>query len=503
MPELAKRDVLSDEPEVESEPSEGTTSSAGNHKRERRHPRAFARQLAIAFSAVAGVTVLLAAVLMSVAWNYQFDQYVRDNLSTAASGIASIVADQYPQSGFTYETLSRIPFLGMTSNVGVQVLDAKGTVVYDEASMARHMSDAFQNTGGAAAPVVTPPKIVLQPSGQVVTAPIIVSGKQVGMVRVWAQGTQALLTSRDVQFRQGALIGLALAALVAIAFAITAGLLYATRLVRPIERITATAQALQEGDHNARTGLRSDDELGFLAQTFDAMADSIEADREMERRLTADVAHELRTPLQAIQATVEAMQDGVLPADEERLGIVRDETRRLSRLADGILELTRLERGTVAFDMRRIDAAAPVSAAIDSLEALVETCQLTLTSVVPEGVFVRADRDRLQQAVGNLLSNAARYTPPGGRVDVIVGRSQGSALIEVADTGMGISEEDLARVFARFWRADDARAAATGGLGIGLAVTKEIVERLGGTISAGPRTDGVRGALFTIRLPLA
>jgi len=501
MPDLAKRDVLSDEPEATSAPSESTMSSAGNHKR--RHPRAFARQLAIAFSAVAGVTVLLAAVLMSVAWNYQFDRYGRDNLSTAASGIASIVAEQYPQSGFTYETLSRIPFLGMTSNVGVQVLDAKGSVVYDEASMARHMQAAFQSPGGAAAPVVTPPKIVLQPSGQVVTAPIMVAGKQVGMVRVWAQGTQALLTTRDVQFRQGALMGLALAALVAVAFAIVAGLWYSTRLVRPIERITATAQALQEGDHNARTGLSSDDELGFLSQTFDAMADSIEADREMERRLTADVAHELRTPLQAIQATVEAMQDGVLPADQERLGIVRDETRRLSRLADGILELTRLERGTVAFDVKRVDAAAPVSAAIDSLEALIETCELTLTSVVPDGVYVRADRDRLQQAVGNLLSNAARYTPPGGRVDVTVRRDAGSAVIEVADTGMGISEEDLARVFSRFWRADDARAAATGGLGIGLAVTKEIVERLGGTISAGPRTDGVRGALFAIRLPLA
>ena len=223
----------------------------------------------------------------------------------------------------------------------------------------------------------------------------------------------------------------------------------------------------------------------------------------MERRLTADVAHELRTPLQAIQATVEAMQDGVLPADEERLGIVRDETRRLSRLADGILELTRLERRTVPFDVRRVDAGASVRAAIDSLEALVETCELTLTSDISEGVWVRADRDRLQQAVGNLLSNAARYTPAGGRIDVSVRRDEESAIIEVADTGMGISDDDLPRVFARFWRADDARATGTGGLGIGLAVTREIVERLGGGISAGPRTDGAKGARFAIRLPLA
>jgi two-component system, OmpR family, sensor histidine kinase BaeS len=284
---------------------------------------------------------------------------------------------------------------------------------------------------------------------------------------------------------------------------VISGIWYASRLTRPIERITATAQALQNGDTDARTGLHTDDEIGYLAMTFDAMADSIEADREMERRLTADVAHELRTPLQAIQATVEAMQDGVLPADEERLGIVRDETRRLSRLTNGILELTRLERGSTSFDMQRVDAANPVNSAVDMLEALVETCELTLTKRVAEGVFVEADSDRLQQAVSNLLSNAARYTPAGGHIDVTLRRQAGEAVIEVADTGVGIAEEDLPRVFSRFWRADGARATATGGLGIGLAVTKEIVERLGGTIAAGPRPDGAQGTLFAIRLPLA
>jgi two-component system sensor histidine kinase BaeS len=494
----------------EEQPDESATGASSNgmngangSKREARHPRAFARRLAIAFASVAGVTVALAALLMSVTWSYQFDRYVHANLQAAASGIATIVADSYPQYQFGYNTLTRIPIMGMTSQVGVQVLDLRGNVVYDEASMQRHMESVFEGGNGAVAPQVTPPKIVLSPSGQVVTAPIMVNGRMVGTVRVWAQGTQALLTSRDVQFRRGALMGLAIAALVAIVFAILTGIWYAGRLVRPIERITATAQALRNGETGTRTGLHTDDEIGFLGQAFDAMADAIEADREMERRLTADVAHELRTPLQAIQATVEAMQDGVLPADEERLGIVRDETRRLSRLADGILELTRLERGSVPFDIRRIDAAASVNAAVDSLEALVETCELTLSADVKRGVYVRADRDRLQQAVGNLLSNAARYTPAGGHVDVRLRREPEAAVIEVADTGVGIADEDLPQVFSRFWRADGARATATGGLGIGLAVTKEIVERFGGNISAGPRHDGARGTVFAIRLPLA
>jgi signal transduction histidine kinase len=477
-------------------------ATSGNGK-ERRHPRAFARRLAIAFSAIAAVTVILAAVLMSLVWNYQFEEYVHDNLSSDAKWIAGIVAQYYPRWQFTYYTLMQIPMSRADQQLGIQVLDMDGKVVYDEASMRKHMQSLYTNGSDAKAPVVTPPMTVLQPKGDVVYAPIMVSGKQVGSVRIWTQGKTALLTDRDLQFQRGALMGLALAAFVAMTIAIIAGIGYAGRLTRPIERITQTAQSLRNGETDARTGLHTDDELGFLGQTFDAMADSIEADREMERRLTADVAHELRTPLQAIQATVEAMQDGVLPADSERLGIVRDETRRLSRLADGILELTRLERGSVPFDMRRIDAASSVTAAVDSLEALIETCELTLSSDVAEQVFVKADRDRLQQAVGNLLSNAARYTPAGGKVDVRLRRDGSAAVIEVADTGVGIAEEDLPRVFSRFWRADGARATATGGLGIGLAVTKEIVERLGGSISAGPRPDGVRGTVFAIKLPIA
>ncbi len=451
------------------------------------------------------MTVALAGVLLSAAWNYQFNEYVHDNLQISADGISQIVGGAYPQyGGFTLETLLQIPRFGASSNIGVQVLDAKGQIIYDEASMRRHMQGLVtgQVPSGATSASPSKPNVVLQPQGPAVTSPIWVGVMRVGTVRVWSYGAGALMTARDLQFRQGSFMGLALAALAAVVISGIAGIWYANRLVAPIETITKTAQALKGGDPDARTGLKSDDEIGFLGKTFDEMADSIEADREMERRLTADVAHELLTPLQAIQATVEAMQDGVLPADQERLGIVRDETVRLARLTNGILELTRLERGTVPFALERIDVAQPVRAAVDSLEALIETCELTLTSDIADGIIVRGDRDRLQQAVSNLLSNAARYTPAGGTVHVTLRRDDAAALVEVADTGIGIAEGDAERVFSRFWRADDARATATGGLGIGLAVTKEIVERHGGAIAVRRRTDGP-GTVFSIRIPLA
>jgi len=458
-------------------------------------PRAvFGRRLAAAFASVAALTVILVAILISLVWNYQFDQYLKGNLQRIAQGVAQIAAEAYPAyGGWTIETLSTIPRFGAMSGVAVQITDAHSSLIYDDTT--NYQSDGSQQAADAGN------HNILRPDGSVMTAPVVVSGVRVGTVRVWAYGEGALLTDRDRQFRSGSLTALTMAALVAVAFASLGGLWFSKRLVRPITEMTETVQALRQGDRSARTGFDGDDEIAVLGRTFDEMADAIEADRELERRLTADVAHELRTPLQAIQATVEAMQDGVLPADEERLGIVRDETVRLARLADAILELTRLERGSLPFEMHRIELAGTVRAAVDPYQALVEATDLTLDVDLAPGIYVVADADRLQQAVGNLVGNAARYTPAGGSIRVSVRTDNGCAIVEVSDTGIGIAEEDRAHVFSRFWRADAARASSTGGLGIGLAVTKEIVERHKGTIAVNSRIDS--GTRFTIKLPRA
>ena len=463
-------------------------------------PHTFSRRLAFAFAAVAALTALTAAILLSATWSYQFNAYARENLQNTANYISAVVADAYPQyGGYTLGTLALIPRFGPMSGIGVQVLDMENNVLYDDATTGKHIQQMMNGATGGTETSDT--AFVLKPEGTIVTSPITVMSQRVGMVRVWAYGPDAGLTDRDMRFKLASLLGLLVAAVVAILGATFAGRLYARRLVRPIERITTIAQALKAGDENARTGMEGADEIGFLGQVFDQMADAIEADRQMERRLTADVAHELRTPLQAIQATVEAMQDGVLPADEEHLGVVRDETVRLARLTNGILELTRLENGTTPFECTLTDVSVPVRTAVDAHEALMETREIKVTVSLAEGITACIQPDRVLQAVGNLLSNAARYTPAGGSVDVSLRADGGSAVIEVADTGIGIAEEDLHLVFSRFWRADDARATTSGGLGIGLAVTKEIVERHRGTIRAARREGG--GSVFTIRLPLA
>lgn len=462
----------------------------------------FSSRLAFAFALVAAFTAILGGVLSYVVWNAQFDRYVRSNLQSIASAIAtnSTLAYEY-YGGWNFYSFSAIPQVGAQSDVAVQILDAQNHVIYDEAALRSHM----QSMGGETS--VQPSSTVgantisqhSNPKGKVVTHDIVLDGKKIGTVRVWAYGSTALLTDRDLELRSASLAALAVAALLAIVVSSIAGTLYSRKVSRPISKITAAAQAIRKGNLSARAELEGEDEIALLGSTFDQMADSMQADRELERRLTSDVAHELRTPLMAIQVTVEGMQDGILPADAHHLGTIGHETRRLSRLTNAILELSRLENGSLPFSFAPIDLNNPVRAAIDAQSSLIDLGSLRLETNLQSGLAIVGDTDRLQQAVGNLLSNAARYTLEGGVISVRTYTEDDQAVVEVSDTGMGISEENLEKLFRRFWRADDARARQTGGVGVGLSIAKEIVDRHKGCIEVSS-VEG-EGTTFKIKIP--
>ena len=197
------------------------------------------------------------------------------------------------------------------------------------------------------------------------------------------------------------------------------------------------------------------------------------------------------------------MQDGVYACDQEHLALVRSEITRLSRLVDGMLSLSRLENGSVRMDIVPTDAVELVAGITATHKAMLDEVGLDLrfeNACDTDELVVELDRDTITQAVTNFISNAMRYTPAPGTVTVRVRRDGNDALISVQDTGIGIAKEDISRVFGRFWRAEESRNRAKGGLGVGLAVTKEIVDRHHGKIEV-DSTQGV-GTTFTLRLPL-
>lgn len=461
----------------------------------------FGMQLAIAFALVAAMTAILSGLIVTRSWVNTFDSYVRQRVQDDATILADAAGRAYAAAGgWRKEALADLAVFGTSRGLRVQVLDTSDRVVLDSAELQvttapgigmQHYNWSFGGPG-ARAPMREP----------IVRVPVYVEGSVVGALRVASIAPGTFLTERDVSFRLASTVGLVAAGVLAVILATAGGLAYSRRISRPIERLTRTAAALRSGARDARTGMKGDDPVGTLGRTLDEMADAMAAERDFERRLTADVAHELRTPLQSIQATVEAMQDGVLPADPERLGVVRDETVRLGRLADSILELSRLENRSAPMRWQPVDLAVPVGRSVESHRALFESQEVELATDLAEGAVVIGDQDRLTEAVGNLLSNGVRYTPAGGRVTVALRCEGNEAVVAVSDTGIGVPEEDRERVFARFWRSDAARERSRTGFGIGLPVVREIVEQHGGTIALVPNEPGP-GTTFVIRLPLA
>jgi len=459
-------------------------------------------QLGLAFAIVAAFTALLATAFVAISWQQTFANYVRERVQADATVLAEVAGNSYVNAGgWGTRALYELAVLGERNGLRVQVLDTAGRVLADSAQLPPGAATnvfgvpdvgSVTGTGAVDAGAMREP---------VVRVPVYTGEVQVGSVRVASKSPGSFLTDSDLRFRSASSSGLAVAAALAVVLATAGGLLYSRLFTRPIERVTRTASALRAGRLDARTEMDRKDEVGMLGRTLDEMADSIQAEREFERRLTADVAHELRTPLQAIQATVEAMQDGVMPADPEHLQTVRDETVRLGHLADSILELSHLENRTVTFRMTEIDAAMPLERAVETHRALLESLDLRLVTEIEEGACVLGDTDRLTQAFGNLVSNAARYTPEGGSITVQLTTDGKQAVVSVADTGIGIPEEERDHVFTRFWRSDAARERARSGFGIGLAVVRGIVEQHGGTV--GFRSNEPEpGTTFEVRLPL-
>jgi signal transduction histidine kinase len=456
-------------------------------------------QLGLSFAVVAAFTALLVAAVLSVTWQGLFESYVKERVQTSATNFAQIAGSSFVTYGrWDYRGLEWLAETARANHVRAQVLDVSGAVMVDSAILPS--GEGLPALPGEESAVST--AAVSRPMNEpVVQAPVTVGSVNVGSVRVASLSPGSLLTDSDLQFRSASTAGLGLAAALAVALATAAGILYSRVFARPINRVTKTADALRSGNLDARTGMGGEDAVGMLGSTLDEMAASIQAEREFERRLTADVAHELRTPLQAIQATVEAMQDGVLPADGEHLGVVRNETVRLGRLADSILELSRLENRSVKMRRDPIDPSTPLTRAVEAHRALLESLELTVVTSIDEGLTVSADCDLLTQAFGNLLSNAARYTPEGGTVTISLHADRTSAVASVADTGIGIREEQREHIFSRFWRSDEARERSRSGFGIGLAMVREIVEQQSGTVTFRANEPGP-GTVFDVRLPL-
>src|SRR5581483_7195797 len=252
------------------------------------------------------------------------------------------------------------------------------------------------------------------------------------------------------------------------------------------------------GERDARAGAEGPGELGTLARAFDSMADEVVRAEQVRRSLAADVAHELRTPLAALQAGLEEVRDGLRAPDTARLATLHDQALRLGRIVEDLADLSAAESAALSLHRADVDLAAVARTAIAGHRPQLDSAGLRLDADLATALPVHADPDRLHQAITNILANAARYCRPGDRVTIRGHQQDGHAVLTVADTGPGIPADELPHVFQRLWRGHHARAVT--GSGIGLAVVRELITAHGGTATA--TSPAGAGTTVTVRLPL-
>lgn len=297
-----------------------------------------------------------------------------------------------------------------------------------------------------------------------------------------------------------ALLRTGIAALIAAALV---SWLMAWYIVRPVKALVAASQRIAGGHYQERLHLRSNDELGDLIGSFNDMAAALEQTESLREQLIADVSHELKTPLASIMGLMEGLQDGVIPPNPETFQLVHQEADRMKRLVQDLQELSRAEAGQIVFQLRPCEPAALVKFALERLRPQFNEKGIALGCAVPDGLpLVRADFERTGQVLLNLLGNALQYTPTAGHVTVKAERRAGEVCFCVQDDGVGLAEDDLERVFQRFYRVDKSRSRASGGSGIGLTIARYLIEAQGGRIWAESAGLG-RGSSFAFTLPCA
>ena len=310
-------------------------------------------------------------------------------------------------------------------------------------------------------------------------------------------------TSVDQAFGAAGLLALSVGVTVALAVALVVTWLVARRLAAPVAEAGHAARRIADGDYETRLPQpRIGPELDALTDAFNTMASRLATTEQTRRRLLSDLAHELRTPLASIEATIEAVSDGILPADQSTLETLTEQSQRLHRLVSDLSAVSRAEERQLNMNPVLVPLQRLISTAVAGARPRFDAKGITLTEdgISPWQVF--ADTDRLAEALGALLDNALRHTPPGGTVTVATNRTDTQCRVVVSDTGEGFEPAVATRLFERFYRGDTSRTASAAGSGIGLTIAKAIVQAHHGQLLARSAGPG-QGATFEVILPVA
>jgi signal transduction histidine kinase len=443
------------------------------------------------------LVVVLISVLANLVLENQFRKYIIKNQENKNISIVNSISQQYAGFGvWKTDVIESIGINALENGMILKVTGVDGHTIWDAESynmglcqdmmthMAKNMFSRYRNWQG----------------GYVEAKyPVVVNNKTAGTVQIGYYGP-FYFTDSDLAFintLNRIIVGVGAASLL---IAAVLGVVMAKRLSRPISRVIDTAQHISEGNYDERCSESSNIyEIDNLTLSINNLAESLEKQERLRKRLTGDVAHELRTPLATLQSHMEAMIDGIWEPDAKRLGSCHEEIMRISRLVGDLEELAKYEGENLLLTKTSFDISELVQNVLMNFEKNFMNKGIKVSFEGSENI-INGDKDKITQVIVNLLSNAQKYTPEGGTVLTSIQRVGEYIEFRVKDNGMGISPEDLPNIFERFYRADKSRNRLTGGAGIGLTIVKAIVDAHKGTITVQSKPG--EGTEFRVLLPV-
>ncbi len=443
-----------------------------------------ASKLVIAFLAVSLAGIGLIAILAGRVTNREFVRYVvsqrQDTLSSKLtayyqahnnwSGVETVF--EYTNPGNQTDPIAR-PLV---------LVDSQGNVVYST-------NNQFQDQKPS-------------PDQMAIGVPIWSNGQLVGLlIPQFPPGgspRRPIATDYLDRINRDLLIGTVAAA----SLSLLLGLLLSWTLIRPVKELTTATSDVAQGNLERELPVRSKDELGELTQSFNQMSSKLKQSRDLRRKMTADIAHELRTPLSIILGHAEALSEGKLAATPETIDIVYDEARQLSLLVEDLRTLSLSDAGELTLNKQPVNPRSLLDRAVNVYSHRIRELHVSLEmDADPELPDIQVDPNRINQVIENLLDNALRYTPSGGQIKLAVHARHGEVEFRIQDNGQGIAEHDMPFIFDRFYRGDPSRNRMNGGSGLGLAIVKSIVELHHGRIWVESRIG--RGTAILFALPIS
>lgn len=453
-------------------------------------------KLSLSYISVSLFCVLLISMLTNLLLEKHFKEYVIQNQERKNKEVVYFISQQYkPDGKWDAGVIENIGINALEQGMIIKVVDSSGRIIWDAAAhnnglcqkmidhMARNMNSRYPNWKGGYAEN---------------RYPIMHNFNEVGTVEIGYYGPY-YFNDNDLAFINTLNRLLISVGIISLLISLLIAALMAKRLSTPISRVINAARMISKGYFGDRIIEKSSTkEIFQLTETINKLAETLEKQEVLRKRLTADVAHELRTPLTTLQSHMEAMIDGIWTPDSERLKSCYEEIIRIKRMVGDLEKLAKYESENLILNKTEFDVLQLVEHIIQNFEMDFINKGLNIKAY-GEREIVFADKDKISQVIVNLLSNALKYTPEGGKVEVIVKGTEDTTVIRVKDTGNGIPAEDLPYIFERFYRADKSRNRLTGGAGIGLTITKAIVEAHKGNIRVNSKVN--EGTEFIVSLP--